>query len=147
MFDYHLVGRRLVVAGLIPVLGLSLMGCGSSGPPMGRVSGKITYQGKPVTKGSVSFVSTEPERPNANGPIGTDGYYSLQTTLPGDGAQVGDYLVSISGKSPDELNDPLPGVVVKIKSAVPAKFENPATSTLKASVKSGSNSLDFDLKD
>jgi len=114
---------------------------------MGHVSGKVTYQGKPVTKGSVSFVSTDPQRPNANGPIGPDGAYTLQTIEPGDGARVGDYLVSISGKAPEDFNNPLPGVPVKVQSGLPAKYEKTDTSELKATVQAGSNSIDFDLKE
>ena len=36
---------------------------------MGKVSGTVTYEGKPLTGGTVSFVSTETSRPNANGTI------------------------------------------------------------------------------
>ena len=127
-------------------VGLFLPGCGESGPTMGRVSGKVTYNGKPVAKGTVSFVSTEPARPNANSPIGPDGSYSLQTTNPNDGAVVGDYTVAVSGKDPNAVNNDLPGAPVKVTSDIPAKFEDPAKSGLKATVKSGSNDIPIDLK-
>jgi hypothetical protein len=147
MIQFRPTRIRPLASRLAPALCVIAMGCGSSGPQMGRVSGTVTHQGKPVTKGSVTFVSTVPERPNANGPIGPDGTYALQTTEPGDGAHVGDYLVSISGKAPEELNNPLPGAPVKVKSDLPAKYEKPGTSTLKATVSPGSNTVNFDLKD
>jgi hypothetical protein len=113
---------------------------------MGRVSGTVTYQGKPVTAGTVSFVATDTTRPNANGNIGPDGSYTLQTTEPGDGAQVGDYKIVVSGKNPDELNNPLPGAPIKVKSVLPSKYEKPDTSELKATVAPGSQSIPIELK-
>ncbi len=51
------------------------MGCG---PQTGNVSGTITYKGKPLPVGSVTFVNASKE------PVGTaavrDGYYSLTRT-------------------------------------------------------------------
>ncbi|MEJ7638585.1 MAG: hypothetical protein WKF75_11580 [Singulisphaera sp.] len=70
------------------------------GPPMGRVSGTVTFQGKPLEKGTVTFISTDSQRPNATGTIQA-GSYTLQTTEPGDGAVVGDYKIAVSDIDPD----------------------------------------------
>lgn len=123
------------------------MGCGSSGPEMASVRGKVTYKGQPVTKGTVSFQSTAPEGGrNATGTINPDGTYTLQTENPGDGAQLGDYRVAISARD-DVILDYIPKKPVPPKRLVPAKYENPDTSTLTATVKSGSNEFDFPLAD
>jgi hypothetical protein len=142
----HSFRQRSVAACLVASLCVLASACGQSGPAMGRVSGTVTYQGKPVTAGTVSFISTDTTRPNANGKIGADGSYTLQTTEPGDGAQVGDYKIVVSGKNPDELNNPLPGAPIKVKSALPSKYENPDTSELKATVAPGSQTIPIELK-
>jgi hypothetical protein len=131
---------------VISVAALALTACGSTGPGMAQVSGKVTYNGNPVTKGTVSFQSTTPDGRNATGMIDPDGSYRLQTENPGDGALVGDYIVVISARD-NPILDYIPKTPVAPKLLVPAKFENPATSGLKATVKSGSNPIDFPLKD
>jgi hypothetical protein len=139
---------RFVVFCFTVIVCLIIPACGEPGPsqPMGRVSGKVTFQGKPMTKGTVSFISTEPGRPNANGVITPDGTYNLHTENFGSGAVLGDYNVMIGGTDPIEYNVPLPGTAPKIAQTIPKKYEDPKTSGLKETVKSGANSIDFDLK-
>ena len=97
---------------------------------MARVSGKITFEGKPVTEGNIAFVSTDPGRPNASSPIGPDGSYDLLTQEKGDGARVGDYRVSIIGRGRGQILDYIPknNPVEPPKSSDPATFESPDTS-------------------
>ncbi len=111
---------------------------------MAPVAGKVTYKGQPVPKGTISFQSTDPERPNATGLIMSDGTYSLQTKEPEDGAVVGDYRVAISARE-DEVLDYIPAKPVPPKRLVPQKYENPDSSGLTATVESGSNEVNFDL--
>src|SRR4051794_9371353 len=77
----------------IALLSLSPLACGSSG--LSSVSGKVTYQGKPVPLGTITFIPNTPGARNATGVIGSDGSYRLQTENPGDGAAPGDYKVTI----------------------------------------------------
>jgi len=130
----------LAVAGSIPIA------CGSTGPGMAQVSGKVTYQGKPVPLGTITFLTKAPDGRNATGLIGPDGSYRLQTENPGDGALIGDYNVTISARDEPVL-DYIPKKPVPPKLLVPEKFEKPATSGLTAGVKGGSNPIDFNLKD
>ncbi len=136
---------KLVVAFVLPAI---FVGCGgSSGPEMARVSGKVTYQGKPLTKGTISFISNDPSGSNANSVIGPDGSYSLQTTNPNDGAVVGEYRVIVSDIDPNALNTPAPGEPVKKQERlIPEKYEKPDTSGLTRKVVSGSNSFDIALE-
>jgi hypothetical protein len=113
---------------------------------MARVSGKVTYKDKPVTKGTVSFMATEPTRRNATGELDANGYYQLQTESPGDGAELGDYNVTIYSHE-EQILDYTPKVPVKPQRAVPEKYEDPKTSGLKRTVKSGPNTFDFPLTD
>ena len=137
---------------LVPVLGAALvlltlpLGCGPGGPQKGSVSGKVTYKGQPVPKGTITFVATAPDGRNATGELDPEGNYTLQTEAPGDGALLGEYNVTIYAHD-EPILDYVPTTPVKPKLLAPAKYENPETSGLKATVKSGSNRFDFDLKD
>ncbi len=134
--------RCLVVA----AVALTAIACGSTGPGMTQVSGKLTYQGKPVPKGLVSFVPASPGGRIATGQIDENGNYQLQTESPGDGALYGDYLVTISARD-DVVLDYIPKKPVPPKYLVPARYEGPDTSGLKATVAKGAGSINFDLKD
>jgi hypothetical protein len=75
-----------------------------SGDGLGRryhVSGKVTYKGAPVQKGTISFVPVEKEGRGASGPI-EGGAYSLTTHTPGDGALPGKYKVVVDTRQIDE---------------------------------------------
>src|SRR3954453_15047519 len=96
-------GRCLVLV----TAALCLFGCGGhpSKPKLGRVSGKVTYNGQPVTKGLVSFVpSGGPGAQTgqaAPGEIGPDGSYTLTTFENGDGAVLGEHKVLVQAREED----------------------------------------------
>jgi len=136
------LARLLVMA----CVSLAPLACGSTGPGMAPVSGKVTYQGKPVPKGSVTFASTTPGGRNATGQLDAEGNYKLQTENPGDGALVGDYLVTIYAHD-EPILDYIPKKPIPPKILTPTKYEKAETSGLKATVASGSNTFDFELKD
>ena len=131
---------------VLAAVAMTPLACGQSGPEMASVSGKVTYNGKPVTKGTITFVTASPGGRNATGAIQPDGSYKLQTENPGDGAQLGDYNVTVYAHD-EEVLQYTPTTPVKPKPLTPAKYENPKTTDLKATVKKGSNPLDFELKD
>jgi len=134
-------------AAFLLTVSLAIAGCGKSGPEMAKVTGIVKLKGKALTAGSVSFVSTDPKRNNANGNIGPDGRYTLQTTNPGDGAEVGEYTVIVSGIDPNALNTAAPGEPLKkMVNPVPEKYEKPETSGIKKTVAKGSNTFDIDLE-
>ena len=131
---------------LMALVALTPIACGSAGPSMAKVSGRVTYQGKPVTKGTISFVTVDEGGRNATGEIGPDGSYSLQTEEPGDGARIGGYDVVISSRE-DAILDYIPKVPVPPKFLVPQKYSSPQTSGLKRAVVKGGNTINFDLTD
>lgn len=143
----HAGVRRLGVGlGVVLMSALAATGCGSSGPAMGRVSGTVTYKGKPLEKGMVTFIATDGERPNATGPIEA-GSYSLQTTEPGDGAVVGEYKIAVSDLDPNANIPELPGAPSKQpKSALPKQYLSADTSGLTFKVESGSQTKDIALE-
>jgi hypothetical protein len=131
---------------LLPLLVLVLIsGCGSSGLTTAPVRGKITYKGKPVPNGTVTYVP-DGDKPAATGEIQPDGTYVLTTYDSGDGAVLGKHSIMIiaqedmAGRLPEERS-PTPGLIV------PEKYTNFAGSGLTAEVKQGDNVFDFELKD
>ncbi|RUL88306.1 hypothetical protein [Tautonia sociabilis] len=146
MIDRIGIRRSFSKLGLAVALAVVAPGCGSSGPEMARVSGTVTYQGQPLESGSVSFISTDPERANAVGTIGPDGSYELQTREPNDGAELGEYKIAISDIDPEAMNSALPGEPVPLTSKLPQKYQDPSTSGLTRTVERGRNTFDFDLQ-
>jgi hypothetical protein len=139
------VGRRIGFIVAVAAM-LAAAGCGG-GPTMGRVSGTVSAGGKPLDAGTVTFIATDGQRPNATGAIQPGGSYKLQTAEPGDGAVVGDYQVAISDVDSSTYNNALPGApVAKPKSAIPSTYQDAKTSGLTARVERGNNKFDFDLK-
>jgi hypothetical protein len=116
-------------------------GC-SSGPRTGQVEGKVTFEGKPVTEGLVTFLNPK-EGGAAEAEIKPDGTYVVKK-----GVVVGGYLVVITppmhlvdtdpGKSP-------PAPVEKPAPNIPPKYRQQGTTILKAEVIEGKNVFNFDM--
>lgn len=141
---------RLVVGVFAVLVGCGVSGCGSSAPKTVRVSGVVEFDGKPLTKGTISFLpqsASDKERARpATGTIDSSGRYTLSTFAPGDGALPGKYLVAVvcntSEPSPEEIAEK----GATIESLIPAGYNSPATSGLTATVNDVSEEkLDFKL--
>jgi len=77
-----------------------LSGCGDSGPPRGKVTGKVTYADGSIPQGGVAVIRFEVApnsktelRKAADSDIQPDGSYDISTLRPGDGAFYGTYKV------------------------------------------------------
>ncbi len=140
-------------------LGLSLIlaGCGgrSEKPPMGRVHGTVTFDGKPVTKGKVTFTPVASEGISGGtasmGLIETDGTYTLTTFDTGDGAIIGQHIVTLSVPTEDinDLNKPkADGTIAYVlpKELIPRKYTDPRETPLRNTVTAGDNLFDIELK-
>ena len=125
----------------------TISGCGGSGSKrkLVQVSGTVTFEGKPLTSGTITFVAEGPSPVNAAGEISKSGTYTLSTERPGDGASPGTYKIRIeSWASPPKMDETGvdPG-----KSAVPEKYNRIETSGLTATVKESpaTQKVDFAL--
>ena len=121
------------------------IGCGDGRLPLGKVSGVVNVDGKPLSKGQIVFV-TDTRR--AFGYIEDGKIVDVPTYKTGDGVTVGNHPVAIrpkvdesemmslpSGKSPFSLDD-----------SVPEKYHKESTSGLTAEIARGENKLEFNLK-
>jgi hypothetical protein len=93
----------LLGAGCI-LVSLALVGCGS-GAPMGKVTGKVTYNAQPVKDGDLTFVPVsgpaDKETPRQPGvAVIENGAFTATTVKPGDGLGVGKYTVSFNARNP-----------------------------------------------
>jgi hypothetical protein len=143
---------------------LVVAGCGGDESGLGRrykVTGKVTYKGELVPKGTVNFIPTKPAPPVGRAATGEikDGYYSLMTSGDNDGALPGEYNVAIISMDFDQQAAVSKGAAIihqgdeahqkAIKSAkklVPDKYGVSETSGLKATV-DGTKTINFDLTD
>jgi hypothetical protein len=122
-------------------------GCGSSEPPTPPtipVRGKVTYQGQPVPKGTVTYQPAS-GRP-ASGEIQPDGTYQLSTFGSKDGAVAGTYKIIIIANSGDPSKMPSTPGYVPPKDLVPKKYSSLDTSGLEMIVSADRTSYDLDLK-
>jgi len=137
--------KQLAIAICLGVAVSAFVGC--SDDNWGQVTGVVTLNGKPVGPGSLMFEPENPvsvTTPSAIAHFREDGKYSLKSAGNKTGAPAGTYLVMIHGRSEEAFGDEI--VDPKQKSAIPAKYLNHRLSGLKATVKPGSQTIDFDLQ-
>jgi hypothetical protein len=138
--------RWLAVLLLTPSF-LALAGCGSGGA--GSVSGKVTFQGKPLPSGRITFFCEGGEKPVMSCNI-KDGAYKI------DKAAVGSARVSVqtfefkrvhvpgepkSSNLPGDEEPATPGSYVRI----PQKYRVPDSSGLTYTITKGAQTKDFEL--
>ena len=126
---------------LVLAVFVGFVGCNSSN--LVSVKGKVTYNDKPVTSGTISFIADD--KPAAYGELQPDGTYTLHTDKPNDGATPGKYKVIVvamqdqAGLLPEQRS-PLPAPTV------PFKYTSLATTDLTADVEKGKdNEFNFNL--
>lgn len=136
---------------VLPVLAAALAGGCSTGPALGKVSGSVTLDGKPLTRGTITF-ETAGQRP-ATGRIENGQIVETTTYKTGDGVPVGAHKVSISATedaasavADDPGKGKAPGGNYMMgKSLIPSRYNDPSTSDLTADIKTGTNPLEFKL--
>lgn len=85
--------KRWLAAWAVLAVGFAAVGCGSSGPALHPVAGKVAYRdGRPVAGAMVEFAAADGT--GARGKTGADGRFEL-TTGDRKGAAAGSYRVAI----------------------------------------------------
>ncbi len=149
-----MMAQRFLI-GTTAILSLAIISCaGNSG--LAPVTGKVTYQGKPVPEATIVFVGEGSARP-AIAISAADGTYSLRT-LDANGAAPGNYMVVVTKTElPAEAGEP-PSMEEAANRArtpppppkrlLPAKYGDATTTPLKFEVKLGQkNEMDIQLAD
>ncbi len=128
---------------LVLVLGLfSTAGCGPA-EPLARVSGKVTFDGRPVQAGLVVL---------SNEQLGTyitaeiaDGKYEVMTAK-GNGLPPGDYRVAITPPLVDHPIGPILERPAPVEYAdIPHRYRDDVTSGFVVQLRDGDNVADFDM--
>jgi hypothetical protein len=141
------------MAAFLPLM--SAAGCGGVTAP---VSGKVTYQGEPVTSGYVVFYGADGR--TDSGRLDGDGHYIVSKVPVGD--------VKVTVLTTDPTRKPPSGGLSKAKQrskeplegapkldgpapagkfvAIPERYKDPDQSGLNFTVKSGSQTIDLELK-
>jgi len=131
---------------LLPLL---LAGCGHSA----KLTGKVTYQARPVCHGMVILVSAD--KTARSGVIESDGSYAVE------GVPWGDTKIAVISRDPakgrsatraqkpgqtDKKGASSQGPAVEGWFPLPSQYEMPRTSGLRCTVDSGDVKYDIDLK-
>jgi hypothetical protein len=132
-------------AGIFMTLGVTLsvfqVGCNPEGlPGLGRVTGTITMDGKPVPDAMVAFDPVGGGAAPAMGRTDASGNYELYYSRGNKGAKTGEHTVQIN--SYRETGDDDARQIQK--ETIPSRYN--VKTELKATVSRGSNTINFDLK-
>lgn len=91
------VSRQLHIMKMASLI-VALTGCGgiiNSGPV--SVTGKVTYNGKPVTGGVVTLIPVSPTKgQKVEAPIEEGGTFQLTSSSPGKGVVPGEYFITLT---------------------------------------------------
>jgi hypothetical protein len=149
--------RRLLLLPALSGLSLALIGLagcgGEEGPPRSRVHGQVTYDGKPLEKGTIEFAPIEGTAgESAQGEI-KDGQYDVpRATGP---LQKGRYQVIITalrptGKAappdPFEGTLPTPLNLQPMENYIPAQYNRRTNLRAAISEDTSKNQFDFELE-
>jgi len=149
------------LVGWAKVIGISWLGCalvllvGCGGSSTGSVSGKVTFQNKPVVCGSVTIIGSDKKA--RNGAIQPDGTYTVEKVAVGE-AQVGvmspnpniqvEFTKGRRGKGKGENTEPtakLPKEVLDKWVPISRDYDNPEKSGLSLTIAEGENTFNIVL--
>ena len=131
---YHNVGFAILLA-------LTIAGCNRSDDSRVRLTGKVTYQGKPLEYGTMNFVAPGLRQVTA---LIEDGEITDVTTKTrGDGISPGEYQISVVAYDRSQQGGPS----MIAPSVIPEKFADMSTSGLTVTIQpKEAKDLQIDLK-
>jgi hypothetical protein len=143
----------LLVAGLGLVLPLAGCGGDPNMPKLAKVHGTVKYNGKLLDAGHIVFTPATGKGgetgQSASGEINSDGTYEMTTFNTGDGAILGQHIVTVVAQK-GEFPKPDANGHVRYevpKNQVPEKYATVDKSPLRCTVVEGGTTFDIDLKD
>ena len=134
--------RTLAAMALLAVAVLA--GCGR-GEVLGRITGKVTFQGQPVSEGVILFRNKQ-KAIYMTADLKPDGTYVVRRAS-GEGLPPGDYEVMIQPPLEDAPMGPaLEPPKIKPYPNIPQKYRSYESSGLSVTVHEGENPFDVDMK-
>lgn len=135
--------KKLLASSVAIMLAVVATGCGKSGVERVYVSGKATYDGKPIEIGQIRFVPVSP----ATGPVTIerieDGAYATKTT---GGVTIGTHRVEMRMYDSHEYETaPRVAGSASVKQLLPDKYNRNSELTLNVDGGAGSIEHDFEL--
>jgi hypothetical protein len=120
----------------------ALAGC-NRGPERVPIKGTVTYQGRPVAEGSLTFVPSAADKNTMEGAMIVEGKYAFAA---GKGLFPGEYKVSISAPAEKAaaVSGP-PGAPRRMREAIPERYNADTTLTIDVTA-AGSHEFDFNLQ-
>lgn len=134
---------RSTVAVVALLVSLAAAGCRQ--PEIVPVSGRVTFEGRPVPQAILQFLLES--RPMASGGTDPDGRYSLSTKRPGDGGYLGRHKVIIVPWLPVDSDESAEAAAIRTRPRpdIPKPYQS-ATTPLSVEVTAkGPNIFDFEL--
>jgi hypothetical protein len=131
---------------VVAALALSVAGGCQSAAEQTSVTGAVTFDGAPLTKGVVAFIPTDPSGGGYPflAEIQPDGRFTVPRDARGLLEMRGSYQVIVSCWEPDTKTDAVG--TPRGRSLIPERYGDHAASGLEATIRSGaSNELTFDL--
>jgi len=120
-----------IISFVLVTVSTMMIGCGGSDlPELGSVTGTVTMDGKPMEGAIIAFFPEKGRPSTAN--VDAEGHYELSYTEGVSGTKVGPNTVNFSW--PTGMSGP----------AIASKYAD--KTELKADIKPGKNTFDFDLK-
>jgi len=141
MFPHRALSRLLIVCVLVGCF-LPVAGCQQKAdlPPLVVTTGTVTYEGKPLSSGLVTFVpdvSKGTTGPTGIGYIQKDGTFRIQTAQQ-EGALIGHHKIRVKSVDASKFGEPW---------LIPIEYDNPSKSGLTVEIKQGeANVVNLDLK-
>lgn len=134
--------QRRIAGAISSVLLMSLLaGCGSRGPALGRVTGRVTLDGKPLADARIVFQPRQKGAPSV-AVTDKDGRYELVYLRDHFGAVLGEHTVTISTFR--QLSGTEGSRRSEIPERVPARYND--ETDLVRRVNAGAQTIDFELE-
>ncbi|MDB5391569.1 MAG: hypothetical protein JWM11_7215 [Planctomycetaceae bacterium] len=124
------------------LISIGCLGCGggTDRPKLGKITGTVTYKGKAIPEGEITFYPENGR--SATGQISSGEITDVHTFDPDDGLPVGKLKVTVSA-----YNGPKDDMYKPPKLITPEKYNNVKTTDLSVDIEPGENSKNFELKD
>jgi hypothetical protein len=142
---------------LLPGLLVSLCGAGcgaGDAHPTGKLTGKVTLDGKPLEVGTVQVVTAD-GKAHGSGILGKEGVYEIPNApvgvvkvavlVPDASAPPPPRGLKLNMKDAKDPGPPEDPAALKLALKLPAGYRNPQSSSLTTTIKSGDNSYDLPL--